>query len=73
MEGALSDNANNIQVAYAANDGMANSVINALKAVNLAGKVIVTGQDATITGIHNILASTQSMTVYKPIAKEPNQ
>ena len=70
METALSDQANNIQVAYAANDGLANSVITALKAVNLDGKVLVTGQDATVTGIHNILLGQQSMTVYKPIAKE---
>ncbi len=70
METALSDQTNNIQVAYAANDGLANSVITALKAVNLDGKVLVTGQDATITGIHNILLGKQNMTVYKPIAQE---
>lgn len=70
METALSDQANDIQVAYAANDGLANSAITALKAVNLDGKVLVTGQDATVTGIHNILAGTQNMTVYKPIAQE---
>ena len=70
METALSDQANNIQVAYGANDGLANSIITALKAANLGGKVLVTGQDATVTGIYNILAGQQSMTVYKPIAKE---
>ncbi len=70
METALSDQTNNIQVAYAANDGLANSVITALKAVNLDGKVLVTGQDATVTGIHNILAGTQNITIYKPITQE---
>ncbi len=70
MEAALSDQRNNIQIAYVANDGMASNVIAALKAVNLDGKVLVTGQDATTTGIHNILLGTQGMTVYKPIAKE---
>ena len=70
METALADQMNNIQVVYAANDGLANSVITALKAVNLDGKVLVTGQDATITGIHNILLGTQNMTVYKPIVQE---
>ncbi len=70
METALSDQTNNIQIVYAANDGLANSVITALKAVNMDGKVLVTGQDATITGIHNILLGTQNMTVYKPIAQE---
>lgn len=70
MEVALANQQNNIQVAYVANDGMADSVITALKAVHLNGKVLVTGQDATVTGIHNILAGDQNMTVYKPIIKE---
>jgi D-xylose transport system substrate-binding protein len=55
--------------AYVMNDGMANTVIAALKAVGLAGKVLVTGQNATVAGIRNILLGTQSMTVYKPIEK----
>jgi D-xylose transport system substrate-binding protein len=70
MEAALTDQQNNIQVAYVANDGMAGGVITALKAANLAGKVLVTGQDATADGVHDILSGTQSMTVYKPIEKE---
>lgn len=70
MEAALTANQNKIAVAYVANDGMANSVIAALKAVKLNGKVLVTGQDATVAGIHNILAGDQSMTVYKAITKE---
>src|SRR5216684_3471175 len=52
MQAALTANQNNIQIAYVANDGMANSVIAALKAVKLNGKVLVTGQDATVAGIH---------------------
>jgi len=70
MQAALTANQNKIAVAYVANDGMANNVIAALKAVKLNGKVLVTGQDATVAGIHNILAGDQSMTVYKAIAKE---
>ncbi len=69
MEAALADQHNDIQVAYVANDGMADNIIIALKAAGLAGKVLVTGQDATISGIHHILAGEQGMTVYKPIAK----
>ncbi|MCU0547867.1 MAG: hypothetical protein MUC48_00835 [Leptolyngbya sp. Prado105] len=30
----------------------------------------MTGQDATVAGIQNILTGDQAMTVYKPIAKE---
>jgi D-xylose transport system substrate-binding protein len=70
MEAALTANHNDIQIAYAANDDMANASIAALKAQHLNGKVLVTGQDATGTGIHNILAGDQAMTAYKAIAKE---
>ncbi|GAC1656533.1 MAG: substrate-binding domain-containing protein [Ktedonobacteraceae bacterium] len=70
MDAALTKNHNNVQIAYVANDGMANSVIASLKAQKLNGKVVVTGQDATVAGIHNILAGDQSMTVYKAISKE---
>jgi D-xylose transport system substrate-binding protein len=70
MQAALTKNQNNIQIAYVANDGMANNVIAALKAVKLNGKVLVTGQDATVAGIQNILKGDQAMTVYKAISKE---
>jgi D-xylose transport system substrate-binding protein len=61
---------NDIQIAYVANDDMANTVIAQLKTLGLNGKVVVTGQDATVTGIRNILLGDQSMTVYKAISKE---
>ncbi len=70
MDAALTANHNDIQIAYAANDDMANASIAALKAQHLNGKVLVTGQDATGTGIHNILTGDQTMTVYKAIANE---
>ena len=70
MEGALTKANNNVQIAYVANDGMASTVIAALKAQKLNGKVLVTGQDATVTGIQNILTGDQGMTVYKAIPLE---
>lgn len=70
MEAALTQTKNDIQIAYVANDGMANSVIAALKAQKLNGKVLVTGQDATVAGIQNIIAGDQAMTVYKAIPLE---
>ncbi len=70
MDGALTANQNNVQIAYVANDGMANTVIAALKAKQLNKKVLVTGQDATVAGVQNILTGDQSMTVYKAITKE---
>ncbi|UQX90206.1 substrate-binding domain-containing protein [Jatrophihabitans telluris] len=54
----------------AANDGLGNSAITVLKKNGL--KVPVTGQDATVGGLQNILAGDQCMTVYKPIADEAN-
>lgn len=70
MEGILTQQQNDVQIAYVANDGMANTVIAALRAQNLEGRVMVTGQDATVAGIQNILRGDQVMTVYKPIAKQ---
>jgi D-xylose transport system substrate-binding protein len=70
MDGVLTAQQNNIQIAYVANDGLANAVIASLKAQKLNGKVLVTGMDATPTGIQNIIIGDQAMTVYKPIDKE---
>jgi D-xylose transport system substrate-binding protein len=55
----------------AANDGLANSVIQILERNNAAG-IPVTGQDATVEGLQNILAENQCMTVYKSIREEAN-
>src|SRR6266536_347495 len=70
MQAALTANGNKVAVAYVANDGMANNVIAALKAVQLNGKVLVTGQDATVAGLQNILKGDPAMTVYKAVPKE---
>jgi D-xylose transport system substrate-binding protein len=70
MEGVLTKQGNQVDIAYVANDGMANTVIAALRSQKLNGKVLVTGQDATLTGIQNILTGDQAMTIYKPISQE---
>jgi D-xylose transport system substrate-binding protein len=67
MASALSKLNNKVNGVLVANDGMAGGVITALKAQGLAGKVPVTGQDATVAGLQQILEGNQSMTVYKPI------
>ena len=54
----------------AANDGLAGAVISILEANGRAGKVPVTGQDATVEGLQNVLADTQCMTVYKSAKEE---
>jgi D-xylose transport system substrate-binding protein len=55
----------NIQGVLSANDGMAGGIIAALKSRNLAGKVPVTGQDATVEGLQRIHQGTQGQTVLK--------
>jgi D-xylose transport system substrate-binding protein len=70
MEQALSKLNNNVQAVVAANDNLATGSINALRAAGLAGEVPVTGQDATATGLGQIVQGTQGMTVYKPIEGE---
>lgn len=51
----------------ASNDGTAGGAIQALTEANVAGKVIVTGQDADLAACQRIANGTQTMTVYKPI------
>jgi len=60
----------NIKGVLAANDGLGNAAIAVLKKNKLNGQVPVTGQDATVQGLQNILAGDQCMTVYKAIKKE---
>jgi len=54
----------NIQGLYAANDTLANAAIQTLKRNNQ--KIPVTGQDAAVQGLQNILSGDQCMTVWKP-------
>jgi D-xylose transport system substrate-binding protein len=65
MEQLLTKSNNRIQGVLSANDGMAGGIIAALKAVKLAGKVPVTGQDASVEGLQRIVIGTQGMTVLK--------
>jgi D-xylose transport system substrate-binding protein len=60
----------NIQGVYAANDTLANAAIQTLLRNGQGGKSNVTGQDASVEGLQNILAGNQCMTVYKPAADE---
>ena len=54
----------------AANDGLGGAVIAVLAKNGVAGKIPVTGQDATDAGLQRVLLGTQRMTVYKAIKKE---
>ena len=59
-----------MNAAMIANDEMANAAITVLKQQGLNGKVAVSGQDATATGIQNILNGDQCFTIYKPVKGE---
>jgi len=69
FEQMLQKESNKIDGVLAANDGLGNAAISAIKARKLK-QIPVTGQDATAEGIQNILAGDQCMTVYKAIKKE---
>ncbi|CAN5450294.1 D-xylose ABC transporter substrate-binding protein [soil metagenome] len=66
-ENALTQNNDNIQAFVVSNDGMAGGVVSALEKRGLAGKILVTGQDAQIDALQRIAEGKQAMTVYKPI------
>jgi D-xylose transport system substrate-binding protein len=60
----------NIAAVLASNDGMAGGAIQALREHSLAGKVLVSGQDADLLNIICLIQGTQTMTVYKPIKNQ---
>jgi D-xylose transport system substrate-binding protein len=70
FEQIYTQNGGKVDGVVSANDTMAQGIIARLKANNLAGKVPVTGQDATVPGLQAILAGQQCMTVYKAVKKE---
>jgi D-xylose transport system substrate-binding protein len=66
-ENALTKNNDNVQAFVVSNDGMAGGVISALEKKGMAGKVVVTGQDAALDALQRVAEGKQTMTVYKPI------
>jgi D-xylose transport system substrate-binding protein len=69
FEQILQKQSNKIDGVLAANDGLGNAAISALKQRKLP-QIPVTGQDATLQGIQNLVSGDQCMTVYKAIKKE---
>jgi D-xylose transport system substrate-binding protein len=68
-ENALTQANNNVAAVVVSNDGTAGGAIQALEEQKLSGKVLVSGQDADLAALQRIIAGTQSMTVYKPVAQ----
>jgi D-xylose transport system substrate-binding protein len=67
MNAALNKAGTNIDIVVASNDGTAGGAIQALTEEKLAGKVLVTGQDADLAACQRIMRGTQAMTIYKPL------
>jgi len=70
FDGLYTQYKDQIKGVISANDTMATGVIASLKRNKLNGKVPVTGQDASVAGLQQILAGDQCMTVYKNVALE---
>jgi D-xylose transport system substrate-binding protein len=64
------DRTDHLDAVVAASDTVATAVISVLRVRGLAGALVVTGQDATVDGLRQVLAAEQCMTVYKPARKE---
>ncbi len=64
---AITKVGHNFDAILASNDGTAGGAIQALTEEGLAGKVVVTGQDADLAACQRIVNGTQTMTIYKPI------
>jgi len=61
----------NINAVVTPNDDNANAIISYLKTLNVPPRVFpTTGQDATVTGMQNVLSGYQCGSVYKPIYLE---
>jgi D-xylose transport system substrate-binding protein len=66
-ENTLTANNDNVQCFVTSNDGMAVGVSQAVKARNLTGKVYISGLDADIANLRNVLDGVQTMTIWTMI------
>jgi D-xylose transport system substrate-binding protein len=64
---ALKKAQNKVVAIVASNDITAGGAIKALEKAGLAGKVLVSGQDANLEAVRRLVGGTQAMTVYKPL------
>jgi D-xylose transport system substrate-binding protein len=67
MNAAITAKGSKIDAVLASNDGTAGGAVQALSEEGLAGKVLITGQDADLVATQRIAAGTQAMTIYKPL------
>lgn len=69
MNAAIAKVGHDFDAVIVSNDGTAGGAIQALLEEGLAGKKLVTGQDADLAACQRIMRGTQSMTVFKPVNK----
>ncbi len=67
VENALTQAHNQVDAVVASNDGTARGAVQALEGQGLAGKVLVSGQDADLASLKLIAEGKQTMTIYKSI------
>ena len=67
VNAAITAHGKSFDAVLATNDGTAEGAIQALIEEGLAGKVIVTGQDADLAACQRIVRGSQTMSVYKPL------
>ncbi|HLB84749.1 MAG TPA: substrate-binding domain-containing protein, partial [Steroidobacteraceae bacterium] len=67
VNAAISAHGDAFDAVLASNDGTAGGAIQALLEEGLAGKKLVTGQDAELVACQRIVNGTQAMTIYKPL------
>ncbi|MBI1352572.1 MAG: substrate-binding domain-containing protein [Actinomycetales bacterium] len=70
FEQMYTENKGDFVAVAAANDGLGGAVIAVLDRNGQAGKIPVSGQDATDEGLQRVLLGTQCVTVYKAVKKE---
>ncbi len=67
VENALTQSNNQVDAVVCSNDGTARGAVQALEGQRLAGKVLVSGQDADLASLKLIAEGKQTMTIYKSI------
>jgi D-xylose transport system substrate-binding protein len=73
VDAAITRYGKDFQAVLATNDSTAAGAHQVLVENQLAGRVLLTGQDADLIACQRIVAGTQSMTIYKPLSRLANQ
>jgi D-xylose transport system substrate-binding protein len=73
VNAAITAKGSDFDAVLASNDGTAGGAVQALTEEGLAGKKLVTGQDAELVACQRIVNGTQAMTIYKPLSRLAKQ